>query len=174
MGYHARACSSVHFSSEVWFQLIIWCYKKGVDVMIDSCVYQTMCSWSVALLGMSWTGVQKGNSILQRLLLHRFWPQMIPMLDWNHWIWDSLASFLCSGRKWRRLVHLYIQSLIWGHKPCDCYNHGRLSVDPYLYPFDCGFESLARAKGGVPVEMGEWIKINTQGVLAVVFHCGNL
>ena len=49
---------------------------------------------------------------------------MSPAQDGRVLIWDILASFLDSGRKWRRAVHLYIESMFIAVK-----GFGRRDVD---------------------------------------------
>lgn len=70
------------------FSLVFWCYKKGGIVW--ACMGKKSISW------------------LHRPITTVQTPKMSPVQDGSARIWDILASLLCSGKKWRHDVHLYI------------------------------------------------------------------
>ncbi len=113
--YHSDVCSSVNFSDK----LIVDAIKWECDVKMSR---RSQWSSHYRKLKTDWVGWLYGRDLDTEdpswSLLHRLWSQVMSLVqDGSVRIWDILVSLLYSGRKWRRVVHLYIQSMvqIWLH-----------------------------------------------------------
>ena len=86
--------------------------KRGWDVMIDSCESLSLTSCGCAQLAIVSGGWPWYRGSTDRSLLVRLWLKITSKPQYgSSRIRDILASLLYSERKWRRVVHLYIQSM---------------------------------------------------------------
>lgn len=83
---------------KVWLRLVIWCYMKGSNVMIDR---------SSSSMRVYWRDVET----LARKQRHQL--KMAALASRIFWL-----NFSCSGRKWRCSAHLYICQWIWRDISC--------------------------------------------------------
>jgi len=87
--------------SSLLISLVLICYLRLQNVSVTSWLTAVINSW------LGWAGVWAGTpycSSTPGSLLWRVWLQMTsPAQDGSACIWDILASFLCSGSKWRHI-----------------------------------------------------------------------